>query len=135
MTDKQRSDIYPTYGTIESFVLLFTGACLFANVFWLVNRLKKKQSLGSNVENANFNREIRVLWIILSTFSVTYVIRGSWAEFVVPHLSERYGWSLLQILLGLLFDFIPITLILVLHLKNFGKKNVAANELRKVTVR
>ena len=135
MSEKHRKEIYPTFGTIESFLLLFTGACLFVNVFWLVSRLKKKQSLGSNVENANFNKEIRVLWVILSTFSVTYVIRGSWSEFVVPHLSDWYGWSLLQILLGILFDLIPITLILVLHLKNFRKKDVADNELRKVTVR
>ena len=136
MTKSYRENIYPTCGTIESFVLLFTGVCLFINVFWLINRLKKKkQSLGLNVESANFNKEICILWIILSTFSVTYVIRGTWPEFIVPHLSDWYGFTLVQILFGILFDLIPITLILVLHLRNFREKNVAHNELRIITVR
>ena len=135
MTESHRKEINPIFGTIESFVLLITGVCLFINVFWLINRLKKKQSLGSNVESANFNKEICVLWIILSTFSVTYVIRGLWTEFGVPHLSDWYFWTLLEILLGILYDFIPVTLILVLHLRNFSEKNVAHNEIRKLTVR
>ena len=76
MTESYRQELYFTCGTIESCVLLFTGVCLFVNVFWLVNRLKKKQSLGSNVESANLNKEICILWIILSIFSVTYALRA-----------------------------------------------------------
>ena len=76
MTKAHRKDMYSTCGTIESFGLLVTGICLFVNVFWLVNRLKKKQSLGSNVESANLNKEICILWIILSIFSVTYALRA-----------------------------------------------------------
>ena len=40
----------------------------------------------------------------------------------------------MEVLLGILFDFIPIMLILVLHFRNFRDKDIASNELRKRTV-
>ena len=129
----KRKAAFTTAGHLESYGLVFTGVCLFVNVFWLINRLKKKQSLSKNADSAAFNKEICILWVILSTFSITYFIRVIWSGFVVPHLSDEYYWILLEILLGLLYDLIPVTLVLFLHLRNFREKNEAQNELRKMT--
>ena len=105
----------------------FMGALLFVNVFWLVSRLKKKKSLTKvRVETASFNKEICTLWIILSVFSVTYILRGTW-DLTIKASYNNFEKQLWAVLTGLLFDFLPIILILVLHYKNFGEKRMPDN--------
>ena len=66
---------------------------------------------------------------------MTYLIRGFWTKFIYPNLTDKYGYFLLNIFLRVLFDCIPITLILVLHFRNFHEKKLTFNELRKTAVR
>ena len=102
----------------------FMGALLFVNVFWLVSRLKKKKDISAtSTEIAGFNKEICVLWIILSVFSVTYILRGTW-DLLIEGNYNNFEKQLWAVITGLLFDFIPVTLILVLHYKNFSVKKI-----------
>ena len=113
----------------------FMGALLFVNVFWLVSRLKKKKSLSKvRVETASFNKEICTLWIILSVFSVTYILRGTW-DLTIKASYNNFEKQLWAVLTGILFDFLPIILILVLHYKNFGEKRMSDNTENPSTYR
>ena len=112
----KRDDFDSTSGSIECYGLLFTGIILFVNVFWLVNRLKKKQEqVSTTIERASFNKEICVLWLILSIFSVSYLVRAIWDKFIFPEVTTKYSFTIWRVFLGVLFDCIPIMLILVLH--------------------
>ena len=102
----------------------FMGALLFVNVFWLVSRLKKKKDMtATSAETAGFNKEMCILWIILSVFSVTYILRGTW-DLEIKSNYNNYEKQLWTVITGLLFDCVPVILILVLHYKNFRVKNI-----------
>ena len=102
---------------------------LFVCVFNLVSLLKKKRNQVNwqSAERAYFNREICMLWIILSVFSATYMIRGVWDYMAHPG-SETFGHLLWTILDGVVYDFIPVMLILYFHYRNFSKERVAKAE-------
>ena len=65
-------------GTGIAFFVL--AVLLSVCIIWLVNRLKKKRDQVSQSEEDKslFNSEIRTLWIILATFTITYIVRGAW---------------------------------------------------------
>lgn len=69
-----------------------------------------------------FNREIRTLWIILVAFNITYLIRGLWDQLTSQYL-RQYTLMVFNIILGLTFDFIPVTLLLYFHYRNFKVKS------------
>ena len=56
--------------------------------------------------------------MILFTFSITYIIRGLCNQFVTE-LLDSYLTYILDLGLTILFDCVPIMLMLVLHYKNF----------------
>ena len=56
-------------------------------------------------------------------------------KFIYPKLTAKYGFTLLNIFLRVLFDCIPIMLILVLHFRNFHDKKLTFKELRKTVIR
>ena len=66
---------------------------------------------------------------------MTYLIRAFWGKLIYPNLTAKYGYTLLNLYLCVLFDCIPIMLILVLHFRNFHEKRLTFNELRKTAVR
>ena len=71
------------------------GSILIIEVFWLINRLKKKrEQVFTGDGRANFNKEICVLWMILGTFSMSYLIRGVWDTFVWARLGKKYIYTL-----------------------------------------
>ena len=64
-----------------------------------------------------------MLWIILSVFSATYMIRGIWDS--ITHTSNaNFGLLMWSVLNGVLYDFIPIMLIMYFHYRNFSKEKV-----------
>ena len=102
----------------------FMGALLLFCVFWLVSRLKKKIALVSTeVEKANFSQEMCTLWTILFTFSITYIIRGFYDQ-MNEFQNPDYFYQIIDIALYVLFDYVPIMLILMFHFKNFSEKKV-----------
>ena len=96
------------------------SALLFANTFWLISRLKKKNENGADGKSI-FSREICTLWIILSVFSITYTLRGIWDN-VINTNYKSFKSQLIGNLLNIVWDFVPVTLILMLHMKNFVEK-------------
>ena len=95
------------------------GALLLLSVFWLVSRIKKKIALVSTkIEKANFSQEICTLWTILFTFSITYILRGFYDQ-IDGLQNTNYIFQIIAITIFLLFDFVPIMLMLVFHYKNF----------------
>ena len=103
---------------VFSFIFFGMSALLFANTFWLISRLKKKNQSGAD-GNSIFSREICTLWIILSVFSGTYTLRGIWDNVIGTNYENRFKFQLIGNLLNILWDFVPVTLILMLHMKNF----------------
>ena len=132
----ERDDFDGTSGSIECYGLLFTGIILFINGFWLVNRLKKKQvQVSTTIERANFNKEICSLWLILSLFSVSYLVGAFWDYFISPKVTTKYSYTIWKVSIGVLFDCIPVMLIMILHLRNFNEKLLTTKEIRKTAVR
>ena len=96
---------------------------LFVCVFWLVTLLKKKrdQVSRSSVDKQAFNNEIRTLWIILSVFSGTYLLRAVWDTLYNP--TFNHFWSMMAaVLTGLVWDFMPVMLIMIFHHHNFKER-------------
>ena len=64
--------------------------------------------------------------MILFTFSITYVIRGFWDQFIFKLLGS-YSGNIFDLGLSILFDCVPIMLMLVLHFKNFRELKVSGD--------
>ena len=106
------------------------GALLLVSVFILINRLKKKKLLVSTKnEKENFSKEICTLWTILFTFTVTYFLRGLFNQIYEWQYKMGFLFSILEITFGILFDCVPIMLMLMFHFKNFRELNISG-ELR-----
>ena len=73
--------------------------------------------------------------MILGTFSMSYLIRGFWDTVIWDKLGEKFIYALGDCVFGVLWDCVPIMLMLVLHYKNFRDKNLSVNELRKAAIR
>ena len=127
---EERREWVITWTTGVAFLFYIMGILLFANVFWLVSLLKKKKDqVNLSIEWANFKKEKCNLWIILSTFSFTYLVRGFWDEVIWSRLAKGYWISVLSIFLNIIFDCIPIMLMLILHYKSFRKKRLTSNAI------
>ena len=110
------------------------GALLLFSVFLLVSRLKKKASLVSTkIVKENFSKEICTLWTILFTFSITYLIRGFFNQIFEWRHTMDLRFSIYDITINILFDFIPIMLMLMFHFKNFSELKISG-ELRLVAM-
>ena len=117
------------YGDSMMYIYFCLSTILFICVLYLVSLLKKKRnqiSWQSN-ERAYFNKEICKLWIILSVFSATYMIRGIW-DTLSLRKNDSFGLLVWSVLNGLLYDFIPVMLIMYFHYRNFSKENNAKSK-------
>ena len=93
---------------------------LITTTVWLILRIRRKRDSMQLTSSSRqvFNKEICALQGILSVFSTSYLIRALWDTFYKP--SETTFDSLSgAVVLGIVFDFIPIMLIITLHFKNF----------------
>ena len=101
--------------------LALLAILLSVNVIWLVGKLKKKRdqiSLTQEDKNA-YNTEIRALWLIMSIFCVTYLVRAVWELVFLKTDMPNYGIMFAAVPLGLFWDFMPLMIILVFHYQNF----------------
>ena len=109
------------------------GALLLSSVFFLVSRLKKKASVVSTkIVKENFSKEICTLWTILFTFSITYLIRGLFDQIFIWRVFS-FKFIIYDIPINILFDCIPIMLMLMFHFKNFRELKISG-ELRLVAM-
>ena len=81
-------------------------------LYWL--RLQAKFTRGL----ATFNKEMVTVAIILIVFDLTYLLRAGWDHWGFEAESLFVIFSV-TILLGVIFDIIPLSLIFYFHYKNF----------------
>ena len=96
---------------------------LFLTVYFLLSRLCKKRDQITNSQTAAdvFNREIRILLMILVIFSVTYITRGVWDLLRDPNPNSFVG-LMDSLAIGIINDFAPVMFLMVFHFKNFNKQ-------------
>ena len=119
----ERNEEIKKFGDSMMYIYICLSTLLFICVFNLVSLLKKKRNQVNwqSAERAYFNKEICMLWITLSVFSATYMIRGLW-DYISHPSHENFGLLLWSILNGVLYDFIPVMLIMYFHYRNFSKE-------------
>ena len=99
-------------------------------VIRLIHYLKQVRDFlySSQMEQRDFfNHEIRKLWIMLVAFNITYILRGVWIQMTTEFLRNE-TLMILNIVLGLTFDFIPVTLLLYFHYRNFKVKSITEDD-------
>ena len=65
-----------------------------------------------------FDSEIRTLKLILLIFSTSYLVRALWNAILIES-SKNFGQLMIQTVLGLSNDCMPILFVLFYHLRNF----------------
>ena len=125
-TLEERNELIKKFGDSMMYIYFSLSILLFICVFNLVSLLKKKRNQVNwqSAERAYFNREICMLWIILSVFSSTYMIRGV-KDYMAHPSGNSFKHLLWTILDGVLYDFIPVELIMYFHYRNFSKERAA----------
>ncbi len=90
------------------------------SVLWLISRLKKKrdQAQGESDKQRMFDKEIKLLWVILGVFNITYLIRAVW-DSVTNEFYVDYGTMVGVMMLAILWDFVPVMILLVFHYRNY----------------
>lgn len=105
------------------FVILFMG--LTGTVFILITKLKiiENKKLASNDVNADyFRNEIQTLTIILVVFSMSYLLRTVFDIFYgFAHNDKTFSSYMIYAYTGVLFDLLPIFIVLIYHRKNLTK--------------
>lgn len=114
---------------VISGLLYFLFVLLVISVVWLISRLKKKsnQVYKSDVNKSLFDKEIKILWVILSVFSFTYLIRAVW-DTMTSELYKSYALMVSAMSLTLLWDFAPVMLLLIFHYRNYREQALLQNE-------
>ena len=120
-TRAKRSDKIVKWGAGLMWAYFSLSLLLFICVFWLVSLLKRKREQvdWQRAEKSHFNKEICKLWIILSVFSSVYLVRGCYDAKFKPGF-DSFAQLLWDILQGILYDFIPVMLIMYFHYRNFS---------------
>ena len=120
-TRAKRSDKIVKWGAGLMWAYFSLSILLFICVFWLVSLLRRKREQvdWQRAEKAHFNKEICKLWIILSVFSSVYLVRGCGDAKFIPGF-ESFTQLIWDILQGILYDFIPVMLIMYFHYRNFS---------------
>ena len=103
-----------------AFGFLMAAIVLGASYLALSCKIKEYNRLCSHGQNV-FQKEQRNLLVVLGVFSVSYVLRTVFDLWVGTVLFHRnfHAFVLVINLLSLIFDIIPVSLVLVSHLKNF----------------
>ena len=69
-------------------------------------------------ERSYYNKEICQLWAILGVFQVTYLARSLWDILTDPK-HGYFSTMLVDIIVGILCDFIPLMILMAYHYRNF----------------
>ena len=120
-----RNETLNRWNQIVAYFLYLLFVLLLVCVIRLIQLLKQMRDFlfSSQMEQRDFfNREIRTLWIILVAFNITYLIRGLWDQLTSQYL-RNYTLMVFNIILGLIFDCFPVTLLLYFHYRNFKVKS------------
>ncbi len=65
-----------------------------------------------------FDKEIKLLWLILGVFDITYLVRAVW-DSTTNEFYVNYGEMVSVMLLAILWDFVPVMILLIFHYHNY----------------
>ena len=111
------------FNKVIGYILYLMFVLLSVSVFSLIYQLKRTRDVIFATQGSQrdiFDGEIRTLRIILGVFSLTYVLRGLWSQ-LVDQAFWKYWTLISNVILGILFDFVPVTLLLCFHHRNYKR--------------
>ena len=97
---------------------LFVFFVLFVSFLALYNRMNKLSAM-SDIMNDVFKREKQTILLIMAVFCFSYLIRALYDLWIGLHIKKEYVRLTLLNVLFVIWDIIPLTLILCLHYQNF----------------
>ena len=99
---------------------LFSVIILTSSIVTLLVYLSKQAKLTQKSSHAEFHREIVNLTWILILFDLSYVFRGIYDYYLISTLTlYKLAGAIMNIMCPAVFDFMPMTLILFFHYRNF----------------
>ena len=99
---------------------LFSVIILTSSIVTLLIHLSKQAKLIQKSSHAEFHREIVNLTWILILFDLSYVCRGIYDYYLFSTLEYyKLAGAIVNIMCPAFFDFMPMTLILFFHYRNF----------------
>ena len=79
MSRDERNGMIDDWLMVIGYLWYLLFALLAAAVFWLIWLMKQMRDVVCvESQSAVFDREIRMLFIVLGVFSTTYLLRGVW---------------------------------------------------------
>ena len=91
---------------------------LTASISFLVYLIHKQSKLEE--QKHEFKQETCRLFLILFTFDLTYLARLVFDKLIIKYFqTENLALTLVRIWIGLVFDILPVALILYIHSQNF----------------
>lgn len=118
---KARINVKVSYSFGFSFLLEFVGimvlVCVLTSLLY-----KKKKVMHHGKSSRNFKKGIVTLVVVLVVFGFSYLIRIINDLYFLPPWIEnnRFVQFMWDLYVGIIFDLIPIMLILLLHRRNLA---------------
>lgn len=122
LEEHERTDFRNQFSIGMAYCFGVMSILLFINVVWLNSRLRKQRDLQAQdryrQDDTFYKKEICSLWLILGVFNVTYLLRALWDIFADSKF-ETFRGMIIDLNVGILCDFVPVTLLMIYHYKNF----------------
>ena len=125
-TKEEKGELISKWLNIIIVLLYIEFMSLLAASIWLIISLsRKRDQVGQDPDTRRlFNKEITTLVIIMVVFSISYLVRALWDQIYTPKSAYSFTTLTLSLLLGLCFDFFPVSLLLTLHFINFRTRKI-----------
>ena len=124
--------VVPVIGDL--FLILFILLCLSISILIWRLKLKQRQLKACGLPNV-FGQEIWNLIIILIIFSISFIVRFVFDEWILVPILKAFGGDssdfytyMLCEAVQYLWDFFPIGAIVLFHRHNFGKQQNSVND-------
>ena len=122
---QERCESSMLVGKISNWCTLSTFVLLFFSSILLLIRLRKHFAESNESCELHMNIESKFVAKVLIVFSISYLLRFFNSMFFIPLLLEKdlaFVVGVLDILLLLIFDLIPLSIIVWDHHKNLSKR-------------
>jgi hypothetical protein len=124
--EKNELQVYNIFGKYTGICCCLVFFILLCSTFALVKQLEAQVNTFSAGNNNHFKKEFRTILALVTVFSMSYLIRFVFNFWIFAHLYKKsddkfayLSWSNLTLIL---FEVLPIEMLLVFHYKNFRKK-------------
>ena len=98
---------------------LIVDFCLLTSSIMILFYLLGKQQETLENNSSLFRRERAIIALILIIFDLSFILRAIFDSFLVTKAVDKFFLSVINIFSALIFDILPICLILFFHTQNF----------------